>query len=142
MTVPELIERRLPSCVGVSPSPPARCRITAANVVTLAGHAVRFRLVDAGGTGEALIGAALLLLGSLLARAVVLAGKGGPPQGCLAYGATVLWALVGVVVNQYDASLLTTVAAVLSAALVALALLRGHRWRRGADPGMRVAGWP
>ncbi len=45
--------------------------------------------------------------------------------------ATVLSALVGVVVNQYDASLLTTVAAVLSAALVALALLRGHRWRRG-----------
>ena len=100
VTVPELIERRLPSCVGVSPSPPARCRITAANVVTLAGHAVRFRLVDAGGTGEALIGAALLLLGSLLASAVVLAGKGGPPQGYLSYGATVLWALVSVVVNR------------------------------------------
>ena len=118
--------------------------ITAASVVTLARQAVRFGLVNAGGTGEALIGAALLLLGSLLARAVVLAGKGGPPQGCLAYGATVLWALVGVVVNQYDASLLMTIAAVLSAALVALALLdvlRGHRWRRGADQGMRVAGW-
>ena len=47
-----------------------------------------------------MIGAALLLLGSLLASAVVLAGKGGPPQGYLSYGATVLWALVSVVVNR------------------------------------------
>ena len=46
-----------------------------------------------------------------------------PAQGYLAYAATVLWALVAVVVNQYDASVLTTGAALVAAVPVALALL-------------------
>ena len=102
--------------------------ITAANAVILTSEAVRLGLVGSGGTGEALLGAALLLLGCLVTSAVLRVGKYGPPQGYLAYAAAVLWALVGIVVNQYDASLLTTGAATLSAALVALALfglLRG-----------------
>jgi hypothetical protein len=37
---------------------------------------------------------------------------------------TVLWSLVGVVINQYDASTLTTGAAVLSAVPVTLVALR------------------
>lgn len=97
--------------------------ITAANAVSLTSEPVRLGLVGAGGTGEALLGAALLLLGGLMASAVSLAGKTGPPQGYLAYGATVLWALTAVVVNQYDASLLTTAAAALSAALIVLVLV-------------------
>lgn len=96
--------------------------ITAANAVSLTSEAVRFGLVDSGGTGEALLGSVLLLLGGALAAIVILLGRTGPLQGYLAYAATVLWALTGVVVNQYDASILTTTAAVLSAALVMLAL--------------------
>ena len=55
---------------------------------------------------------------------MVLIGKIGPAQGYLTYAMTVLWALVGVVINQYDASTLTTGAAVLSAVPVTLVALR------------------
>jgi len=96
--------------------------ITAANAVSLTSEAGRFGLVNSGGTSEALLGAVLLLLGGILATAVVLISKAGPAQGYIAYAATVLWALVAVVVNQYDASALTTGAALLAVATVALAL--------------------
>jgi hypothetical protein len=39
---------------------------------------------------------------------VISVGRVGPLQGLLAYAAAVLWAFAGVVVNHYDASLLTT----------------------------------
>ncbi len=120
--------------------------ITAANLISLSSEVVRLGLVgSSGGAGEAVLGAALLLLGGVLAAAVVLAGKAGPAQGYLAYGATVLWALVAVVVQQYDASVLTTSAALVAAVTVALALfhvLRGGRQRReghgGAQPDVAV----
>jgi hypothetical protein len=99
--------------------------VTAANAVSLTSEAVRSGLV-AGGVGEALLGSALLLAGSGLAAAVVLAGKNGPAQAYLVYGATVLWALIGVIVNQYDASLVTTGASVVSAVVVALTLIGGR----------------
>ena len=105
--------------------------ITAANAVSLTSEAVRFGLVDGGRAGEALLGSTLLLLGGALAAAVVLAGRTGPAQVYLTYAATVLWALVGVVVNQYDASILTTGAALVAAVPIVLALL-------GRLPG----GWP
>ena len=105
--------------------------ITAANAVSLTSEAIRFGLVDAGGPGEALLGSTLLLLGGILAAAVVLAGKAGPAQGYLTYAVTVLWALVGVVVNQYDASILTTGAALVAAVPVVLVLL-----------GRFTGGWP
>lgn len=105
--------------------------ITAANAVSLTSEAVRLELVNGGGASEALLGSTLLLLGGALAAALVLAGKSGPAQGYLTYAATVLWALVGVVVNQYDASILTTGAALVAAVPVVLALL-------GRLPG----GWP
>ncbi len=114
--------------------------VTAANAVSLTSEAVRLGLVGSGGTGEVLLGAALLLLGGVLAAAVVLAGKAGPVQGYLAYAVTVMWALVGVVTNQYDASLVTTGAAVAGAVPVALALfdtLRGGQPRRTADGTVR-----
>jgi hypothetical protein len=53
-----------------------------------------------------------------------LAGRNGPPQDSLAYAGAVLWAFFGIVTNQYDASLITTGAAAVSAAIVALVLLR------------------
>jgi hypothetical protein len=116
--------------------------VTAANAVSLTAEAVRRGLVTPGSAGEAALGAVLLLLGSLLACAVILAGRGGPVQGYLTYGATVLWAFAGIVINQYAVSPATTGAALLAAALVAVALvgaLRGGRprgsARRTAHPG-------
>lgn len=114
--------------------------ITAANLVSISSEAVRLGLISAGGVGEALVGSALLLLGGMLAAAVVLAGRTGPAQGYLAYAAAVLWALVAIVFNQYDTSVLTTGAAVLAAVPVALALfgaLRGGRSRSGAGSAVR-----
>jgi len=93
--------------------------VTIANFASVATTLVGVGLLD-GGIGEAVLGAALLLVGGLCASALILYGKAGPPQGYLAFAAAVLWALVAIVVNQYDASLLTTGAAVISAALVAL----------------------
>lgn len=108
--------------------------ITAAITVSIASELIRFEVVGAGGAGEVLLGTALLLLGGALAAVVVMVGRSGPVQGYVAYGGTVLWALVAVVVNQYDASLLTTGAAVVAAVPVTLALLGwvpGGRPRRG-----------
>lgn len=93
--------------------------ITAATLVSFATTFVALGLLN-GGIGEAILGAALLLTGGLIAAAVLLAGEAAPPQGYLAYAAAVLWALVAVVVNQYDASVLTTVAALVAAVPVVL----------------------
>ena len=93
-----------------------------------------------GGIGEAIFGALMLLVGGAVACAVILAGRDGPAQGSVAYGAAVLWALLGIVANQYDASVLTTAAATLSAGLVALALFGVIRGRgEGRIAGHRMA---
>jgi hypothetical protein len=76
-----------------------------------------------GGIGEAILGALLLIVGGAVACAVILAGRSGPVQGYLAYGVAVLWALTGVFVNQYQASLITSSTAVVCALLVAAVLL-------------------
>jgi hypothetical protein len=110
--------------------------VTAANAVSLASEAVRRGLVDAGGSGEVLVGAVLLISGGLLAAAITEAGRAGPPQAYAAFALTVLWALLAVVVAQYDASLVTAVAAVVAALPVLAVLLRGGRARsrvRGAN---------
>ena len=114
--------------------------ITAATLVSFATTFVALGLLD-GGIGEAILGAALLLTGGLIASAVLLAGEAAPPQGYLAYAAAVLWALVAVVANQYDASVLTTVAALVAAVPVALAVAgkllgrSGRRTKRALGPG-------
>ncbi len=113
--------------------------ITAATLVSFATTFVALGLLD-GGIGEAILGAALLLTGGLVASVVLLAGEAAP-QGCLAYTAAVLWALVAVVVNQYDTSVLTTVAALVAAVPVALAVAgkvlsrSGRRTKRTLGPG-------
>ena len=103
--------------------------ITAANTVSLNDTLVELGLLGSGVVG-ALVGALLLIVGAALASAVISVGKAGPLQCLLAYAGAVLWALAGVVVNQYDASLLTTGAALLSAALVAMSLISTLRGRR------------
>lgn len=97
--------------------------ITAATLVSFATTFVALGLLE-GGIGEAILGAALLLTGGLVASAVLMVGEAAPPQGYLAYAAAVLWALVAVVVNQYDASILTTGVALVAAAPVALVVVR------------------
>lgn len=110
--------------------------ITAANAVSLTALAARSGLVSGEGFTGALLGASLLLVGSVVAAAVVRIGKAGVPQGYLAYGVTVLWALFGVVANQYQASVFTTVVAAVCVALVVLALFAGGR---GGSFGAPVA---
>jgi hypothetical protein len=77
---------------------------------TFVGFATTFVAsgVFSGGPGEAVVGALLLVVVGAIACAVIVAGRAGPVQGCLAYAAAVLWALAGIVANQYDASLVTT----------------------------------
>ena len=103
--------------------------ITAANVVSLNDTLVELGLVGLG-VGGALVGAFLLLVGTAVAAVVISVGRAGPLQAILSYAAAVLWALAGVVVGQYDASLLTSGAALLSIALVAGVLISALRRRR------------
>jgi hypothetical protein len=113
--------------------------VTTANAVSLTAEAVRRGLVAPGGAGEAALGVALLLLGSLLACAVILTGRTGPEQGYVTFGATVLWAFAGIVVNQYAVSPATTGAALLAAALVAIALVGALRRGRPRGSARRTA---
>src|SRR3712207_4553238 len=88
-----------------------------------------------GSAAEALFGALMLIVGGAVACAVILAGRTGPVQGYLAYGGVVLWALAGVVVNQYQNSLITSFTSIVCALLVAAILitaLRQSRATRGA----------
>ena len=118
--------------------------ITAANVVSFNDTLVETGLLGSG-VGGALVGACLLLAGAAVACVVIRVSKAGPLQGILGYAGAVLWALVGVVVTQYDTSLLTTGAALISAVLVAMAIvstLRGGRThiRPGWSVRPRVSG--
>ena len=105
--------------------------ITAANAVSLNDTLVELGIV---GSGAALVGACLIIARSAAASAVIWVGRAGPLQGLLAYAGAVLWALLGVVVNQYDASLITSGAALLSIALV-VAVLAGALRRARPHPG-------
>jgi fucose permease len=75
---------------------------------------------------------------------VILAGGNGPVLGYLAYGGAVLWALAGVVANQYQNSLITSstsiVCALLIAAILLIALRRSNAGRGAGQPSRpRVA---
>lgn len=101
--------------------------ITTANTVSLPSG-----LVQPGTPAEAAVGGVCLILGGLLASAVVLvaARRTAPATFYLSYGTAVLWGLAGVVAAQYDRSVLTTVAAALSALILALILFGASRERR------------
>ena len=107
--------------------------ITAANVVSF-----NDMLVDLGymgtGVGAALVGALLLILGGLVTSAFVLLERTGPAEAYPCYGAAVLWGLAAVVVNQYDASFLTTAAAIVAAVPVLFALFGGPNGARATPP--------
>ena len=106
--------------------------ITTANTVSLPSG-----IVQAGTPAEAAVGGVSLVIGGLLASAVVLiAAKGTPAAFYVGYGTSVLWGLAGVMVAQYDRSLLTTGAAALAAVTLALVLLGALRAAR-ARPNLR-----
>jgi len=90
--------------------------------------------VFSGGIAEAFFGSLMLIVGGTIACALILAGRNGPAQGYLAYGGAVLWALVGVVANQYQNSLITSTTAVVCALVVAAILFVALR-RSGATRG-------
>ena len=108
--------------------------VTAAFFVGLVTVLVATGALSAG-IGEALFGALMLIVGGVLACAVILAGRNGPVQGSLAYGGAVLWALAGVVANQYQNSLITSFTSIVCALLVAAILFIALR-RLGASRGV------
>ena len=110
--------------------------ITTANTVSLPSG-----IVPAGTPAEAAVGGVSLVVGGLLASAVVLiAAKSAPATFYLAYGTAVLWGLAGVVVAQYDRSLLTTGAAALSAIVLVLVLLVALRAGGARSPLGGISG--
>ncbi len=106
--------------------------ITAANAVSLTSLAARSGLVGGGGFDGAVFGAALLVLGTAFACAVILIERNGYGTLRVAYAGTVLWALVGIVANQYAASALTTTVACLCAVLVVAVLVGANRMGPGS----------
>ncbi len=110
--------------------------ITTANTVSLPSG-----IVPAGTPAESAVGGVSLVVGGLLASAVVLiAAKSVPATFYLAYGTAVLWGLAGVVVAQYDRSLLTTGAATLSAIVLVLVLLVALRAGGARSPLGGISG--
>lgn len=110
--------------------------VTAAFFVGLVTVLVATGALGGGGIGEALFGALMLVVGGAVACAVVLAGRNGPARGYLAYGGAVLWALAGVIANQYGSSAVTTSVAAVCALAVLVVLFAALRGR----PGTRKAG--
>jgi fucose permease len=76
----------------------------------------------------------MLIVGGTVACAVILAGRTGPALGFFAYGGAVLWALAGVVANQYQNSLITSFTSIVCALLVAAVLFISVR-RSGITRG-------
>lgn len=105
--------------------------ITAANIVGLASSLVALGF-SGSGQGAAIGGAALLLLGGAVAFFVILLSKSGPEAAWIPFGAAVLWALAAVIVEQRDASSITTGAAILCAALVLAAMI--GPWKSPLQP--------
>jgi len=105
--------------------------ITAANVVGLASTLIAQGL-NADGQGAEVGASALLLFGGAVAFFVILLSKQGPASAWIAYGAAVLWALVAVIVEQRNDSVLTSATAVVCGLLVLLAMF--GPWAAPAEP--------
>ncbi len=112
--------------------------LTAANVVGFNDMLVREDVVGSD-LMAALVGAGLLVVGAVVAALVIFVSSGGPVLASLAYAAAVLWGLFGIVANQYDASVITTLAAVVcfvALVVVCIRVLAGTR--SGGTPRARV----
>jgi len=110
--------------------------LTAANVVGFNDMLVREDVVGSS-VLAALVGAGLLVVGTIVAARVLAVSFAGPLQASIAYAAAVLWGLFGIAANQYDSSVITTLTSVVCfvtlAYLSVLTLVRrrGHGAPRG-----------
>jgi hypothetical protein len=95
--------------------------LTAASAVGLASTLISQGFA-ATGQGAEIGGGALLLAGGAVACFVILASRDRPYSTWIAYGAALLWALAGVVIEQRSASNITISAALIAAALVLLVM--------------------
>lgn len=110
--------------------------ITAAAFVGLAGTLIA-RGWENEGTGAFVGGAGLLLFAGGVAAWALARASVGPATAWLPYGAAVIWALAGVVVNQLDRSTLVAAVSVAIAAIVVVllaAIAREHRRGSAAMP--------
>lgn len=96
--------------------------LTAANVVGLASVLVANGLAPTG-QGAETGGAALLLFGSAIAFFVIVFSRTGPGSAWVAYGATIIWALVAVLLEQMGTSMLVGITAIIGIVLVVAALV-------------------
>lgn len=96
--------------------------LTAANVVGLASVLVANGFAPVG-QGAETGGAALLLFGSTIAFFVIVFSRTGPSSAWVAYGATIIWALVAVFLEQSGASMVVGIAAAIGMVLVVAALV-------------------
>jgi hypothetical protein len=96
--------------------------LTAANVVGLASVLVANGFAPTG-QGAEIGGAALLLFGSAIAFFVIVLTRTGPSSAWVAHGATIIWALVAVFLEQRAASMLVGLTAIVGIALVVAALV-------------------
>jgi hypothetical protein len=96
--------------------------LTAANIVGLASVLVA-KGFSPTGEGAETGGAALLLFGSAIAFFVVVFARSGASSAWVSYGATVIWALVAVFLEQSSASMLVGLTAVVGMVLVVSALV-------------------
>lgn len=95
--------------------------LTAASIVNICAS-LRFHGIEASDVAAPLIGAAVLLLGGIIAALAVARSKGN-----LAYALTFLWALAAIYAAGGQAEVPIGIAAILSAMLVLGGLLAGRR---------------
>jgi hypothetical protein len=113
--------------------------ITAAAAVGLATTLVIFE-VAATGAAAIGVGVALLAASGALAVSAIRAGRGGLRPLWLAYAAAVIWALIGVAVNQLGPSPVTGGAAVAIAVVVLAVIGRQAAVTTAAKQPLPVAG--
>lgn len=107
--------------------------LTAASFVGLAGTLVAMGFSAEGPAAER--GAAAMLLAAAgVAVALILRARAGFSALWAPYGAAMLWALVAIIVEQREASLLVAGAAVLGMALVVVALVAPWETLRRGEP--------
>lgn len=93
--------------------------ITAATRVGLAATLAVNNVATAGSSALA-AGVGLLLIGGVFAIVMIRAGQRGPREAWLAYAAAVIWAVIGVAVNQLGPSPVSGVSGAAALAIAAI----------------------
>ncbi len=107
--------------------------LTAASVVGFNDTLVREDVVGSD-VVDALVGAGLLVVGAVVAALMLGVSAGGPVQASIAYAVAVLWGLFGIAANQYDSSVITTLACVVCFVALVVVLIRTLGGSRSGGP--------